>query len=136
MHGWRMVDGKQMRMSGYSTKVRSMSWSANGKELATSGARELVMWPFQGKDGPMGAQPQTLAPAPQLICAVACHPKNDVVAAGYEDGAVLLVRIADGAEVLARRPGDAPISALAWNAGGSTLAFATEAGDAGVVELG
>ena len=94
------------------------------------------MWPFQGKDGPMGAQPQTLAPAPQLICAVACHPKNDVVAAGYEDGAVLLIRIADGAEVLARRPGDAPISALAWNAGGSTLAFATEAGDAGVVELG
>jgi WD40 repeat protein len=136
LHGWRMVDGKQMRMSGYSTKVRSMSWSANGKALATSGSQELVMWPFQGKDGPMGMQPQTLAPAPQLICAVACHPKNDVVAAGYEDGAVLLVRIADGAEVLARRPADAPISALAWNAGGTALAFATEAGDAGVIELG
>jgi WD40 repeat protein len=136
LHGWRMVDGKHMRMAGYSGKVRSMSWSANGKALATSGSRELIVWPFQGKEGPMGTQPQMLAPAPQLVCAVACHPKNDVTAVGYEDGTVLLVRVADGAEVLARRPGGDPISALAWNAAGTTLAFAAEAGDAGVIELG
>jgi WD40 repeat protein len=135
LHGWRMVDGKHMRMSGYSTKVRSMSWSANGKALATSGSRELIVWPFQGKDGPMGTQPQMLAPAPQLVCAVACHPKNDFTAVGYEDGAVLLVRVTDGAEVLARRPGGDPISALAWNAAGTTLAFAAEAGDAGAIDL-
>jgi WD40 repeat protein len=136
LHGWRLVDGKHMRMSGYSAKVRSMSWSANGKALATSGSRELIVWPFQGKDGPMGMQPQMLAPAPQLVCAAACHPKNDATAVGYEDGTVLLVRIADGAEVLARRPGHEPISALAWNAAGTTLAFATEGGDAGILELG
>jgi len=136
LHGWRVGDGKQMRMSGYGTKVRSMSWSADGKALATSGSRELIVWPFQGKDGPMGTQPKVLAPAPQLVCAVACHPKNDVAAVGYGDGAVLLVRIADGAEVLARRPGGEPISALAWNAAGTALAFAAEAGDAGVIELG
>jgi WD40 repeat protein len=136
LHGWRLVDGKHMRMSGYSAKVRSMSWSANGKALATSGSRELIVWPFQGKDGPMGMEPQMLAPAPQLVCAVACHPKNDATAVGYEDGTVLLVRIADGAEVLARRPGGEPISALTWNAAGTTLAFAAEAGDAGVIDLG
>jgi WD40 repeat protein len=136
LHGWRLVDGKHMRMSGYSAKVRAMSWSANGKALATSGSRELIVWPFQGKDGPMGMQPQMLAPAPQLVCAAACHPKNDATAVGYEDGTVLLVRIADGAEVLARRPGHEPISALAWNAAGTTLAFATEGGDAGILELG
>ncbi len=136
LHGWRMVDGKHMRMSGYTTKVRSMSWGANGKALATSGSRELIMWPFQGKDGPMGTQPQMLAPGPQLVCAVACHPKNDITAVGYEDGTILLVRVADGAEVLARRPGGDPVSALAWNAAGTTLAFAAEAGDAGVIELG
>jgi WD40 repeat protein len=125
-----------MRMAGYSAKVRSMSWSADGKALATSGSKELIVWPFQGKEGPMGTQPKMLAPAPQLVCAVACHPKNDVIAVGYEDGTVLLVRVADGAEVLARRPGGDPISALAWNAAGTTLAFAAEAGDAGVLELG
>jgi WD40 repeat protein len=135
LHGWRMADGKPMRMSGYTTKVRSMSWSANGKALATSGSRELIIWPFEGKEGPMGRQPQMLAPAPQLVCAVACHPKNDFTAVGYDDGAVLLVRNTDGAEVLARRPGGEPISALAWSATGTMLAFAAEAGDAGVIEL-
>jgi WD40 repeat protein len=136
LHGWRMVDGKQLRMSGYATKVRSISWSANGKALATSGSKELIVWPFQGKDGPMGTQPQMLAPLACLVSTVACHPRNDVTAVGYEDGTVLLVRTADGAEILARRPAGEPISALAWNPAGTTLAFATEAGEAGMMDLG
>ena len=47
----------------------------------------------------------------------------------------LLVRTSDGAEILARRPDGEPISALAWDAAGTTLAFATEAGEAGVIDL-
>jgi len=57
------------------------------------------------------------------------------VAAGYADGMVLLVRLEDGAEVLARNPASAPVTALAWNSGGSMLAFGTEDGDAGVIDL-
>src|SRR5262249_18001783 len=44
LHGWRVVDGKSMRMSGYAAKVRAMSWTADGKWLATSGAAELIIW--------------------------------------------------------------------------------------------
>ena len=44
---------------------------------------------------------------------------------------VLLVRIEDGAEILAKKPGDAPVTALAWNADGTLLAFGTEGGEAG-----
>ena len=58
LHGWRVVDAKHMRMSGYSARVRSFAWTAGGKWLATSGSEQLVLWPFQGKDGPMGKQPQ------------------------------------------------------------------------------
>jgi WD40 repeat protein len=136
LHGWRLADGKHMRMSGYTAKVRSMSWSANGKALATSGSRELIVWPFQGKDGPMGAEPAMLAPLNCLVTTVACHPRADITAVGYEDGTVLLVRTPDGAEILARRPDGNLVSALAWNAAGTRLAFATEAGDAGIAELG
>jgi WD40 repeat protein len=136
LHGWRLADGKHMRMSGYTAKVRSMAWTASGKALATSGSRELILWPFQGKDGPMGAEPAMLAPLNCLATTVACHPRTDIVAVGYEDGTVLLVRTPDGAEILARRPDGNPLSALAWNATGTRLAFATEAGDAGVAELG
>jgi WD40 repeat protein len=122
-------------MSGYAAKVRSMDWSAGGRWLATSGSDQLILWPFQAKDGPMGKAPQLLAPAGQKVATVACHPKQDVVAAGYEDGLLLLVRIEDGAEIIAKRPGAAAVSAIAWNSTGSMLAFGCEDGEAGVIDL-
>ncbi len=54
LHGWRLEDGQHMRMSGYPGKVRSFAWTQGGKFLATSGASEAILWPFSGKNGPMG----------------------------------------------------------------------------------
>jgi hypothetical protein len=45
------------------------------------------------------------------------------------------VRLNDGAEILVRKNGTAPVSALAWNGKGTMLAFADEEGDAGLLEL-
>jgi WD40 repeat protein len=136
LHGWRLVDHKDMRMQGYSARVRSLDWSADGKWLATSGSTQVILWPFQSKDGPMGKTPQLLAPTEHHVETVACHPKQGVVAAGYADGLILLVRTDDGAEVLARKPADAPVTALAWSRDGRLLAFGTEDGSAGVIDLG
>jgi WD40 repeat protein len=135
LHGWRLVDSKHMRMSGYAARVTSLSWSVGGRWLATSGSTQIILWPFQTKDGPMGKQPRLLAPTEHRVAVVACHPKQDIVAAGYDDGTVLIVRIEDGAEILAKKPGDAPVTALAWGADGMLLAFATEAGEAGILDL-
>jgi hypothetical protein len=66
---------------------------------------------------------------------VACHPKLDILAAGYSDGTILMVRLFDGAEVLVRKPGPASVSALAWHAKSTLLAFAAEDGDAGLLAL-
>ncbi|MGA2127150.1 MAG: WD40 repeat domain-containing protein [Xanthobacteraceae bacterium] len=135
LHGWRVADRRNMRMAGYSAKVRSIDWSAGGRWLATAGSEQTILWPFQSKDGPMGKTPLMLGAMPSRVAVVACHPAQDVVAAGYEDGLVLLVRIEDGAEIIARRPGKAPVSALAWDAAGGRLAFGTEDGEAGIVGL-
>ena len=45
------------------------------------------------------------------------------------------MRVTDGAEVLARKPAGAAVSALAWEAAGTLLGFGTEDGSAGVVDL-
>src|SRR5713226_7806130 len=136
LHGWRLADNRHMRMSGCPGRVRSMSWSTGGKTLATSGADAVIMWPFASKDGPMGKEPAMLAPLQARVSMVACHPKNDIMAAGYSDGTVLMIRLDDGAEILVRKnTGDAPVAALAWNAKGTLLAFAAEDGDAGLLEL-
>jgi len=135
LHGWRLVDRQHMRMSGYAARVTSLGWTQGGRWLATSGSTQLILWPFQTKDGPMGKQPRLLAPSEHRIEVVACHPRQDIVAAGYSDGMILLVRIEDGAEILAKKPGDAPVSAVAWSGDGTLLAFGTENGEAGIVDL-
>jgi len=134
LHGWRLADARHMRMTGYPGRVRSMSWTAGGKGLATSGADTVIVWPFASKDGPMGKEPAMLAPLQARVSAVACHPKQDILAAGYDNGAILMVRLSDGAEILVRRNGE-PVTALAWNASGTLLAFAAQDGDAGLLDL-
>ncbi|HAP49555.1 MAG TPA: hypothetical protein DCR30_19815, partial [Afipia sp.] len=135
LHGWRLADSRHMRMTGYPARVRSMSWSASGKFFATSGSDSVILWPFASKDGPMGKEPGMLAPLQAKATVVACHPKDDVFAVGYSDGTILMVRIEDGAEILVRRNAGEPVAALAWNAKGSLLAFASEDGDAGLLTL-
>jgi WD40 repeat protein len=135
MHGWRLADNKHMRMSGYPGRVRSMAWSAGGKFLATSGADTVIMWPFASKDGPMGKEPAMLAPLQARVTVVACHPRQDILVAGYSDGTILMVRMEDGGELLVRRNGTPAVAALAWNAKGTLLAFSDEDGDAGLLAL-
>lgn len=126
LHGWRLADGGHMRMTGYPSRVTSMVFTAGGKFLATSGSSEAILWPFASKEGPMGKQPSMLAPRDVRVTAVAAHPRDEVIACGYEDGLVLMVRISDGAEILLRAPDAAAISALAWRGDGGALAIATE----------
>jgi len=135
LHGWRLADNRHMRMTGYPGRVRSMSWSAGGKALATSGADAVILWPFASKDGPMGKEPAMLAPLQARVTMVACHPRQNIFAAGYSDGTILMVRMTDGAEILVRRNGGAPVAALAWNGKGTLLAFAAEDGEAGLLAL-
>jgi WD40 repeat protein len=141
LHGWKLdskpgAETRHMRMTGYPAKVKSISWSAKGKWLASSGAPAAIVWPFASKDGPMGKAPLELGTRGDvMVTSVACHPAEDVVAIGYSDGMVLAARFSDNREVLLRRPGKGAISSLAWSGSGKLLAFASEAGDCGVVDI-
>jgi WD40 repeat protein len=141
LHGWKL-DGKpgeetrHMRMSGYPAKPKSLSWSPKGKWLASSGAPAAIVWPFSAKDGPMGKAPLELGTrANILVTSVAFHPAEEVLAIGFIDGMILGVRIADQKEALLRRPGKGAISSMGWSESGKLLAFASEAGDCGVVDI-
>ncbi|MFX8043688.1 hypothetical protein ABTK79_19300, partial [Acinetobacter baumannii] len=59
----------------------------------------------------------------------------DILACGYSDGTVLMVRLEDGAEILIRKNGTPPVAALGWNARGTLLAFADEEGNGGILSL-
>lgn len=136
LHGWRIADVRNMRMTGYPAKVKSLSWSAKGRWLASSGAPAAIVWPFSGKDGPMGKAPKELGGMGQImVTRVACHPAEDIIAIGYQNGMVLAVRIADGKEVVLRRGGEGAICALGWGGTGRRIAFGAESGEAGIIDI-
>ncbi|MGL5139356.1 MAG: WD40 repeat domain-containing protein, partial [Beijerinckiaceae bacterium] len=62
-----------------------------------------------------------------------------VLAIGYEDGFVMLVRLTDASELAVRAPamaaGAAAITALAWDNSGKRLAIGGADGYAGVLTL-
>jgi WD40 repeat protein len=135
LHGWRLADARNMRMTGYPKKTRSLSWSHDGHWLATSGADACVVWPFRDKDGPMGKAPREAGIRPAKVSQAVFHPRALVVAIGYEDGFILLCRLADGAEIFVRPAGDGAISALAWDSTGARLLFGLDSGVAGLLTL-
>lgn len=136
LHGWKLADGKHMRMAGYPAKVKSLSWSHKGRWLASSGAPAAIVWPFQTKDGPIGKAPLELGTrSDTMVTAVAFHSTDEVLAIGYADGMVLAARIADSKEVLLRRPGKGAVTAMEWDGEGRRIAFGTDAGDCGVIDV-
>lgn len=132
LHGWHLPDNKEMQMQGYTAKVHSMGFTAKGKFLVTSGAGQAICWPFTG-GGPWGKTPLALggADGAQLVRSVAPHPVDPLVAAGYDNGAVILAPLDKRLELLIHPPlGDkgGAVIGLAWNGAGDCLFAALESG--------
>lgn len=131
LHGWRLSDMNEMRMQGYAGKIRTMEWSPKGRYLVTAGAGQAICWPFFG-GGPWGKQPLALGIDRGILvrCATA-HPRDDLVAIGYEDGMVELAPL-DGRQSIMIHPPvaerDHAIMGLLWNNAGTALFAATQDG--------
>ena len=135
LHGWKLPDGQHMRMSGYPAKTTSLSFTRNGKWMASSGADAMVLWPFFG-GGPMGKAPLELAGGDGIMCTqVACNPNSEIVAGGFTDGLVVVADIGSSRILPVVPPEHGTISALAWNHDGTQLAVGTETGFAALIDF-
>ncbi|NHO32133.1 WD40 repeat domain-containing protein [Acetobacter fallax] len=135
LHGWRLSDGHNMRMSGYPTKVASLAFTRNGKWLATGGSDSVVLWPFFG-GGPMGKPPSETPGIPGVLCTrVATHPTQDLLVAGFANGAVLMIDYNSQRVLPVCAADESAVTALAISADGCTLGYGTENGRIGLVDL-
>ena len=67
---------------------------------------------------------------------VAFHPNALVLAVGYEDGCILLIRLNDASELPVRPAVEGSgVTALAWDKAGRRLAFGCEDGRSGILAL-
>lgn len=128
LHGWRLKDAADMRMSGYAAKIRSLGWTDRGRWLATAGADVVVCWPFFG-GGPWERSPLELPDiSGSLVTAVAPHPTTSVVVAGCSTGLTYATSLDGGTPVVLTEPDGSPVSALAWSGNGRHLLVGTEGG--------
>jgi WD40 repeat protein len=135
MHGWRLSDRADMQMNGYAAKPRSFAWTPRGQWLATSGAETIVCWPFTGA-GPMGRAPCEIGPARDWrVTRVAAHPRREIVAGGFDTGAVILADIPSREHVAVRAEDDGAVTALTWTADGRCLAYGTENGTIAITAI-
>ena len=140
LHGWRLPsvggEARHFRMTGYPSRIKDWSWSADGCWMATSGSCTAIAWPFEGPDGPMGNTAVELGtPREALASAVACHPSRAEVVIGYADGALAVVSIDGTKERLLRTAGRGAITAVSWHAGGNRIAFGSDLGECGVLDV-
>lgn len=135
LHGWRLSDGGDIEMGGYPGQPRSLSFSGDGRVLASSGAPQVVCWRFDPPSA--GSQPMECGlPNSRLpLCQVAYHPRYPLIAAGYHNGAVMLCQPGSDDVLFVKSAAGGSVSALAWSTDGTRLAMGTQGGSAGLVTL-
>ena len=137
LHGWRLEDARHFRMTGYPARIKDWAWGTGGRWLATSGATSAIVWRFDGPDGPLGTTALEIgAPRGEVpVTAVACRPQRAELAIGYANGALAVASIDDGEERLVRPAGGGAVTTVAWHNSGLRLAFGSERGECGVLDV-
>ncbi len=129
LHGWRVKDGKDMRMGGYPAKIKSLVFFANGKLLATSGANGAVVWPFLRPTGPMGEEASEINPDPSTMVSVVAGASDEtILAGGTEDGRVWLAELQSTHVDWIKRDKGAAITAMAIAGEANRIVFGDEDG--------
>ena len=135
IHCWDLSSNSNFRMRGYPAKIRSLCWTADGKHLAVAGADSVTVWPFVNGN-PSGKPPYEFGYSFQgIVTVVAAHPSEPIIAAGYNNGNVLIGRYLTGEAIIARAPLGIAISAMDWSTDGQYLFAGTEEGQFNEIHL-
>ncbi len=136
LHGWRLSDGKDMRMGGYPAKIKSLAFFDKGNLMVTAGANGAVVWPFAGANGPMGKEAAEIGfSRDSLVVQVAGVEALPVAIAGQDNGKIWGAHMRSGRIDTLKAEKGAAISSLAVSADGTRLAWGDEDGEAGIIAI-
>ena len=133
---WQVNGAGPVTLTDYPSAVRSISWSANDEAMVTSGAFRIIAWP-RDRLSTVG-EPSTIEtgrPGLAAVDAVATHPKKPLVAAGYENGMLVMAELGKPDEMPIKAEGQGAISVIRWTGDGQHVALGTDRGLCAIVEL-
>ena len=120
------MEESHIDIQGYETKVTQLSWSKNGRNLATAGGRWIVIWDFSGK-GPEGKKPEMLRDD-RRITQMSYQNHGDLLASGTKDGSILFWRPTVPEKPRLVFEVDSAINHLQWSDDGAFIAVCSEDG--------
>ncbi|MGI9417383.1 MAG: WD40 repeat domain-containing protein [Geminicoccaceae bacterium] len=134
---WHPGDDDAIQLPDYPAPVRSLAWSSGDHHLITSGAFRIIAWPTN----PLktnGHAPQSLdtgKPSLAAVETIAPHPERSLVAAGYENGMLIIAQIGKPDELILKTEGQGAIGSLGWSASAGFIAIGSNQGLAAIIEL-
>jgi WD40 repeat protein len=113
LHFWRMRDGSDSQMRGFSGKPSRLTWSGSGRWLTSTGSSDIIGWCFKGF-GPEGKSPVVNSFHPEPLTDIEFARKGDCLASASRDG-----RVCVWPEMGAREPStgfqmNGSVEALCW----------------------
>jgi len=127
IHLWDPATGKTLgSMKDSSEWVHCLAFSADGNQIASGNNDGVItLWDAAGKKirnlpAPPSPAPKVV-PDPQPVTALAFQPDGKALFAGFSDGAIQVINLADGKIVRAMAGHTSAISALAFHPSGSVL---------------
>jgi len=141
VHFWIVVDGHDLQMWGYPTKVRELSWDPTARYLATGGSSSVTVWDCGGA-GPEGTRPKVLDWHTDTVSAVAFQQRSAGYQPALRDGTAQALLASGGLDArlalwraeksrkapLAMAEMAAPVSQLVWSPDDTCLAAGDAAG--------
>ena len=134
---WRLDSKDHITLSDYPAPVGTLAWTNDSDILVTSGAFRIIAWPFnQLKTN--GIHPTSLStgkPSLAAVEAIAAHPNRPLVAAGYENGMLIITQIGKPDELVIKPEGQGAIGSIRWSGGAGYIAVGSSHGLATIIEL-
>ena len=138
--GFQLIDleGNRTRaLTGYPSPVGSIIWNRQANAIVTSGAFRVTAWSMDTPpiEDPASGALETGRAGFVPVSAVASHPARNLVAAGYDNGNLVIVQIAGSDEMLLDSNGHGAVTALDWSRDGKNLAVAADNCRAAIISL-
>ena len=134
---WQPADDTVLSLPDYPSAVRSAAWSQDGDNLVTSGAFRIISWPIDSLKT-NGVHPTSLdtgKPSLATVDALALHPTRPLIAAGYENGMLIIAQIGKTDEMVIKAEGQGAIGSIQWSGNAGYVATGSDKGLAAIIEL-
>jgi len=134
---WQLDSRDHINFPDYPAPTSTLAWTADSEVLATSGAFRIIAWPLD-KWRTNGMHPTSLEsgkPSLAAVEALACHPTRALIAAGYENGMLIIAQLSKSDELVIKTEGQGANGSLQWSHDAGYIAIGSSKGLAAMIEL-